>query len=143
MQTKTIRQSVTLRAGTKEVYQMLMDSKKHSKLIGSKASISRKIAGKFSAFDGAIRGINLDLIPNEWIAQSWQIEMKGWPREHYSRVTFALRPVGDKTRLLMTHSEVPQACYESIKKGWHDNYWTPMKLMLKGDDDSTSQKSRS
>ena len=39
------------------------------------------------------------------------------------------RKVGG-TRLAFTHSGVPDEHYESIKQGWIDNYWTPMKNML-------------
>ena len=44
MKTKTIRQTVTFNAAPLEVYEMLMDSKKHKSLSGEEAKISRKWA---------------------------------------------------------------------------------------------------
>ena len=63
MKTKTIRQSASFKTSPHEVYEMLMDSRKHTKFTGEKASISRKIGGKFSAYAGYIDGVNLDLVP--------------------------------------------------------------------------------
>jgi len=39
--TTTIRQTVTFNASPQEVYEVIMDSKKHESLSGEKASISR------------------------------------------------------------------------------------------------------
>jgi hypothetical protein len=49
MKTVTIRQSATFKTSPHEVYEALMDSRKHSKFTDSKASISRRIGGKFTA----------------------------------------------------------------------------------------------
>jgi hypothetical protein len=45
MKTKTIRQTVTFKAQPMEVYDMLMDSKKHKSLSGEEARISKKVGG--------------------------------------------------------------------------------------------------
>ena len=54
MKTKNIRQSVTFKASPNEVYEALMDSRRHTKFTGKKAKISRKIGGKFIAYGGYI-----------------------------------------------------------------------------------------
>jgi uncharacterized protein YndB with AHSA1/START domain len=46
MKTKTLRQTVTFKASPRQVYDMLMDSKKHQSLSGQRAKISRKVGGK-------------------------------------------------------------------------------------------------
>src|SRR5499433_2668630 len=51
MQTKTLQQTVTFKASPLEVYDMLMDSKKHRSLLGEPAKISKKVGGKFTAWD--------------------------------------------------------------------------------------------
>ena len=43
--TTTIRQTVTFNASPHDVYEMIMDSKKHESLSGEKASISREVGG--------------------------------------------------------------------------------------------------
>ena len=88
MKTKTIRQSVTFKTSPHVIYEMLMDSRKHAKITGEKASISRKIGGKFTAYAGYINGVNLNLVQDKTIVQSWR--GSDWPKGHYSKVTFSL-----------------------------------------------------
>ncbi len=128
METKNVKQSVTIKASPHDVYEALMDSKKHSKFTGGKASISRKVGGKFSVFDGYSEGTNLELEQDKKIVQSWRAS--DWPEGHYSRVTFALKEVAGGTRLSFTQTGVPQDQYEDIAQGWRDYYWSPMKEML-------------
>jgi activator of HSP90 ATPase len=128
MKTKTIRQSVTIKATPHNVYEALMDSKKHSQFTGDKAKISREVGGKFSAFDGYADGTNLELVPDEKIVQTWRAS--DWPEGHFSKVTFSLKAVEDGTSLIFTQSGVPEDKYEDISQGWRDYYWTPMKEML-------------
>jgi uncharacterized protein YndB with AHSA1/START domain len=65
MNTKTLRQSVLLRATPHEVYEAIMDSKKHAEFTHSPAIIDRKVGGEFSAFDGWASGTTLELIPDK------------------------------------------------------------------------------
>jgi activator of HSP90 ATPase len=129
MKTKTIRQSVTFKASPHEVYEMLMDSRKHSKFTGEKARISRKVGGKFSAYGGYIEGVNLDLIPDRKIVQSWR--GNDWPEGHYSKSTFSLKKVKNGSRLTFRQSGVPDKYYNDISQGWRDYYWKPMKEIVK------------
>ena len=128
METKTIKQTVTIKASPHQVYEALMDSKQHSRFTGGKASISRKVGGKFTAYDGYAKGINLELVPDEKIVQSWRAE--DWPAGHESRVTFAIKEVNGGSRLTFTQSGVPVDQYEDVSQGWRDYYWTPMKELL-------------
>jgi len=128
METKTIRQSVILKASPHDVYEALMDSKKHAKFTGGKASISREVGGKFSAFDNYSEGVNLELVADKKIVQSWRAE--DWPEGHYSKATFSLNKVEGGTRLTFTQSGVPKEQFEDVSQGWKDYYWEPMKEML-------------
>ena len=128
MKTKTIRQSITLKASPHEVYEALMDSAKHSQFTGAEAHIGRGIGDKFTAYDGSLDGVNLELIPDKKIVQSWR--SSDWPEGHYSRVTFTLKEVDSGTRLTFTQSGIPEQHMEDIRRGWHDYYWTPLKEML-------------
>lgn len=69
MKTKTLQQTVTFKASPRQVYDMLMDSKKHQSLSGEPAKISRKVGGKFTARGSHISGFNLALRPGEKIVQ--------------------------------------------------------------------------
>jgi activator of HSP90 ATPase len=128
MKTKTIRQSVTFKASSAEVYEMLIDSKKHAKFTGSVVQMSRDLGGKFSVYGGDIQGVNLELVPGQRIVQSWRYS--DWPEGHYSKATFSLKEVSGGTRLTFTRVGIPEEFYDDIKQGWRDYYWAPMKKML-------------
>ena len=129
MKTKAIRQSVTFKTSPHAVYEALMDSRKHSRFSGARAKISRKVKGKFTAYDGYIEGIHLDLVPDRKIVQSWR--GSDWPEGHFSKATFSLKKIKDGTRLTFRQSGVPVQHYRGINQGWRDYYWKPMKEMLK------------
>ena len=128
MKTKTIRQSVTFKASSKTIYEMLMDSRKHAAFTGSKVRISRKVGGKFTAYDDYISGTNLEVVPNKKIVQSWR--GSDWPKGHYSKATFGFKAVKGGTRLTFIQTGVPAEQNEGIKKGWIEFYWEPMKKQL-------------
>jgi len=128
MKTKTIRQTVTFKATPHEVYEIIMDSKKHSELTGSTAQIGKKVGARFSIYDGDIEGVNLGLVPDQKIIQSWRYS--NWPEEHYSEVTFLLEEIKGATRLTFTQTGVPEEHYDDIAQGWHDYYWEPIKELL-------------
>jgi len=125
---KTIRQSVTIKASPHEVYEALTDSRRHARFTGAKARISRKVGGKFTAYDGYIEGVNLNLVPDKKIVQSWR--GSDWPKDHYSKATFSLKKIKNGTHLTFTQSGVPDQYYNDISQGWRDYYWKPMKEML-------------
>ncbi len=128
METRTIRQSLTFEATPHEVYEILMDSKKHAELVGAEAQISREAGGKFTVYGGEIEGVTLELVPDRKIVQSWRYS--DWPQGHYSRATFSMKEVPGGARLTFTQTGVPEEHYEDIRQGWHDYYWRPLKKML-------------
>lgn len=128
MKSNTIKQIVFFKASPHEVYEALMDEKKHSRFTNSKCKISRKINGKFTAYDGYIDGINLDLVKDKKIKQKWR--GSEWPKNHYSFVIFDLRKVKNGTKLIFTQTKVPEQFYKDISNGWKEHYWENMKLML-------------
>jgi activator of HSP90 ATPase len=125
---KLIKQTVTFKATPHEVYEVLMDSKKHTAFTGSKASLSRVGGGKFSAYDGYIAGKNIELVPDKKIVQDWRAV--DWPGDYFSRITFEFTAIQEGTRLDFTHADVPEGTEEEFTQGWIDNYWEPMKRYL-------------
>jgi activator of HSP90 ATPase len=126
---KTLHQTVTFSASPHDIYEMLMDSKKHEAFTGDKAKISRKVGGKISAYDGWIEGENVELIKDKKIVQTWR--GVDWPKGRYSLATFELEKApGDKTKLKFTQKDIPDNKYEDIKQGWIDHYWNRMKEYL-------------
>ena len=89
---KNIRQTATFKASPHEVYEALMDAKKHSDFTGEDAKISRKVGGKFTIYGGEIDGTNLELVPDKKIVQSWRYS--DWPEGHYSTAALFYRFIG-------------------------------------------------
>ena len=83
-----LKQTATIKASPHAVYEILMDEKQHAAFTGGKAKISRVIGGKFSIYNGDIEGVNIELVPDKKIVQTWRYS--DWPKGHYSRVTFLL-----------------------------------------------------
>ncbi len=130
LKTKNLRQTRTFNARASDLYEAIMDSRKHSQFTGSKSKVSTKVGGSFTASDGYIQGINLELVPNRKIVQNWR--GSDWPAEHYSKATFSLSPAGrSKTKLTFTQTGIPAAQFESIKQGWIEYYWKPLEEWLK------------
>ena len=126
--TGVIRQRATFAAPPHEVYEMLMDARKHAKFTGASAIISRSVGGMIKAYDGYIDGRNISLEPDKKIVQAWR--GSDWPEGHYSRATFALAEVKGGTRLTFTQTGVPEDEYEPIREGWKEHYWDKMKAAI-------------
>ncbi len=125
---KVIQQTVTFKATPHDIYETLMDSKKHATFTGSKASLSRAVGGSIMAGDNYIAGKNVELVPDKKIVQDWRAV--DWPEGYFSRVTFEFTAVPEGTRLDFTHADVPEGTEAEFTQGWIDNYWEPMKAFL-------------
>ncbi|MEK6936450.1 MAG: SRPBCC family protein [Nanoarchaeota archaeon] len=126
---KAIKQKVKFNVSPHEVYEALMDSKKHSDFTGDKAVISREVNGEFTAFNGWIKGKNLELVKDKKIVQEWAgtDEENSWPKGHFSKVTFELKKDKEGTLLEFTHEDIPDGWYDELVQGWEEHYWEPMK----------------
>ncbi len=128
--TKTVEQTVTFNVSPHDVYEALMDSDKHSRFTGAEAVISREVGGSFTAYDGALSGVILELVPDAKIVQTWRGSDDGWVPGHYSTATFRLEAVDGGTRLTFVQTGVPEDSYDQIVQGWQTFYWPKMKEML-------------
>ena len=128
MKTKSIRQTVNLSVDPKLVFDTLMDSRKHTAFTGDTARISRKVGGKFSAYGGYCYGVNLKLVKNKKIVQTWRAS--DWQDGHFSKASFDLRKTKSGTKLTFKQTGVPANQLKSVKQGWIEFYWEPLKKML-------------
>jgi activator of HSP90 ATPase len=126
---KTIKQKVSFKAPPEIVYGLLIDSKKHTSMTGEMANISNQIGGHFSAYNGDITGINVDLLPSKRIVQAWRGER--FPEGIFSMASFFLAPnkVGG-TELILTHRGVPKELISGIEMKWKEFYWDKMKKYI-------------
>jgi activator of HSP90 ATPase len=131
MKTKSIKQTLTFNASPAQIYNLIMDEKKHAAFTGSKATIDSKPNGKFSVFDGYCQGYNIELVKDKKIVQAWHFAEDGWPDDHFSICSFELEKEGARTKLRFLQTNVPEHKVETLKDGWKEFYWDAIKLYLK------------
>ena len=128
---KTIIQKVKFKTSPKELYDIILDPKKHSAATGAKATGSNKLGGTFTAWEGYIKGKNIALVPGRMIVQSWRSgQFKGSDHDSVLVLTFEKAPGG--TLLTMTHTAVPEHKAREFAAGWREFYWKPIANYLKG-----------
>jgi uncharacterized protein YndB with AHSA1/START domain len=125
----SIHQEVTIKAAPQRIYRAFMTSKEHEAFTANgKAKISSKVGGVFSAHDGYVSGINVELKPGKRIVQAWRA--KGMPEGVYSIVRFELKKVRGGTRLVFDQTGLPPEHVGHLSSGWKARYWTPLKAYL-------------
>lgn len=130
MDVSTIHQTAVVHATPEEVYKALTNTRMYSRFTGSAAEIGRRVGDPFSAYDGYIEGMNLELAPGKRIVRSWRAKEAGWPEDHYSQVSWSLHPVDHGTKVVLHHERVPSELAESFKQGWKDYYWAPLRALF-------------
>ncbi len=129
--TKAIEQTVRFSATPAELFEMYLDSKKHSAATGGTARMSRKVGGKFTAWEGQLNGKNLLIVKNQMIVQEWRSsQWKASDSPSILILTFSKAPGGSQVDL--THVNVPEHDHAGVTKGWTKYYWEPWKKYLKG-----------
>ena len=121
-----IKQKIILQALPNEIYNALLDPRKHSAFTGSKATGKAEVGAEFTAWEGYILGKNLELergkrVVQEWVTSEWP---EGYPP---SKLEFTLKEVDGKTELTMVHSDIPADQKDELNQGWIDYYWKPLK----------------
>ena len=126
---KTLKFKLRFAAPPQAVYDLLADSQQRTAMTGRQASIGTGVGDAFSADDGTVQGINVDLVPGKRIVQAWRRE--DFPEGVYSMAAVVLTPTpGGGTELVLTHRGVPKALLDSTEAAWREGYWAPMKTWL-------------
>jgi activator of HSP90 ATPase len=123
-----IRQEVTFAAPVARLYQAIANSADHAAWSGQPASIGAGAGDAWSAFEGKIHGVNVEITNNTRIVQAWRTG--GWAEGTFSLVTFEFEANGDGTKLTMTHDAIPEGEEVHLETGWHKMYWTPITKWL-------------
>ncbi len=109
-----------------QVYDALVNPKKHAAFTGAAATGTPKVGGKFTAWGGYIMGVHMELDPPRRIVQEWTTTE--WPAGiPPSKLEWTFVEKSGGTEVKMVHSEVPLAQVESYRQDWIDYYWVPLK----------------
>lgn len=130
--------SVTINAKAEKIYKAYLTSEGHTAMTGSPAKIDGVANGDFTAWDGYIQGMFLQLEKNRRILQAWRTAEFPSDAED-SIVEILLEEVktgldtprkarGYSTLITLNHSNIPEGQADDYKKGWEDFYFKPMRV---------------
>jgi activator of HSP90 ATPase len=109
-----------------EVYDAIVTARGQAAFTGAAATGAARVGGRFTAWDGYISGVHRRLVKGRSIVQDWKTTE--WPADAPpSRLEFSFEQVKGGTAIRMVHSDVPAAQAASLRKGWVEYYWTPLK----------------
>jgi len=117
---------VTINAKAEKFYEAFLSSEGHTALTGSPARIDGTVDGDFTAWDGYIQGMFLELEKNKRIVQAWRTAE--FPAEaEDSIVEILLEDDHGKTKLTLKHTNIPEGQADEYKTGWEAFYFKPMR----------------
>jgi len=124
------RVSDTFSATPEILYHAWLDSETHSRMTGGNAIVSDQVGGEFTAWDGYIKGKNLELQPPLRIFQTWRTtDFPDAEPDSLLEITFI--PEGKITRVTIRHSDLPEQG-QQYQSGWVEAYFNPMKKYFQG-----------
>jgi uncharacterized protein YndB with AHSA1/START domain len=108
------------------VYAAWLDGKIHGDMTGGDATCEARVGGQFSAWDGYIEGVNIELVEGTRIVQEWR-SSEFPPGAPHSLLEITLRAASGGTELSLTHSNIPDGQGPQYARGWAEHYFAPMK----------------
>jgi activator of HSP90 ATPase len=126
-----ISQSVVLAAPAEQLFEMYIDPQKHSAITGAPVTIDVAPGSPFHAFNGALSGAILHVIPQRLVVQSWR-SIKFNDGDPDSTLILAFVRDGTNARIDLVHLDVPAHDYQGVVEGWETHYWHPWRRYLAG-----------
>jgi activator of HSP90 ATPase len=124
----TIQQSVRFRTSPQNLYELYIDSKKHSRSTGAPARINGKVGGRFTAFGGQLEGKILFLARGKQIVQVWRASH--WKKDDWSILVLNFSKVAGGAQIDLVHIGVPPYDQKGVRQGWPKYYWHPWKKFV-------------
>jgi uncharacterized protein YndB with AHSA1/START domain len=102
---------------TKVVFDAWLDNQQHGEMTQSPVIASTEIAGRFTAHDGYINGINLELEPSKRILQTWH-KSQFEETDPDPSIEVTLEAVSSGTQLTLRQWTIPDGKAEGYQSGW-------------------------
>ncbi len=127
---RTIHLAASLPASPDELFDMYLDAESHAAITGAPVSIGAYAGAEFRAFDGALQGTILQVVPKRLIVQSWRAAH--WKASDIdSTLILTFWPERRGTRIELAHVNVADHDFAGVSEGWETYYWTPWREYLK------------
>jgi hypothetical protein len=126
---RNVTLAVALPASASRLYGMYLDAKEHASITGAPVKIAPRAGAPFVAFDGALSGTILQIVPNRLIVQSWRSTQFG-KRDIDSTLVLSFWAVGKGARIELSHVNVADSDFSGVSEGWSKYYWIPWRAYL-------------
>ncbi len=117
--------SATFPVEPKKLYADWLDSEAHSGFTGGEAEIDPFEDGRFTAWDGYISGVTLEVEPHIRILQSWRT-LEFAEEASNSTIELTFEAVENGTKLTLYHANIPSGDGPKYRTGWQEHYFEPM-----------------
>ena len=126
---RTILSAATLPAPPERLFDMYLDPVAHAAFTGAPVRVAPKEGAEFQAFDKALSGRILQLVPKRLIVQSWRASH--WKEEDLdSTLVLTFHPDEGGARIELVHVNVADHDFAGVSQGWEKYYWTPWRKYL-------------
>ncbi len=123
---KNLRKTVHIKATREEIFTAITNPLTIELWTGYPAEMEPVPNSPFSMFDGDITGILLAIEPFSMIEQQWDFEEQSVP----SVARIELFEDGNKTRIELNHSNIPDEAFDNIHTGWKEYFFGALKSYL-------------
>ncbi len=126
---RTIQLAASLPASPDRLFDMYLDPVEHSAFTGSPVTISAHPGAHFCAFDNALTGTILQVVPKRLVVQSWRSPFWG-SADVDSTLILTFLPDKDGGRIELVHVNVLDEDFAGVSHGWEKFYWSPWRAYL-------------
>ncbi len=68
------------------------------------------------------------VVPGKRIVQAWRVA--AWREGVFTLLRVELHAEGDKTKLVLDHTSLPEGSHDQLEAGWTMRYWDPLRAFL-------------
>ena len=126
---RTIQMAAQLSESPDRLFDMYLDSVIHAAFTGAPVTIAPNVGAEFRAFDGALSGRILHLVPKRLIVQAWRANH--WsPEDLDSTLVLTFWPDEGGACIELVQVNVADHDFAGVSEGWEKYYWTPWRKYL-------------
>jgi uncharacterized protein YndB with AHSA1/START domain len=126
---RNLLMAAALPASPDRLFEMYLDPFLHAAFTGGSVTIAPQAGAEFQAFDGALSGRILHLVPKRLIVQSWRASH--WDQEDLdSTLILSFWPEEEGARIELVHANIADPDFAGVSQGWEKYYWTPWRAYL-------------